>query len=151
MLFQGKVTKLPLCNGEDGAIALHNLSASEPIKDVPLDQLYSVPSVLKKMGAFGAASFTALGWDAESDLGYTIQSLFAHHEAHVEWILTMGDMEQKDLLPKATVALVNALADIERRVAQIYGDPDPASAALNFVLPFGGAYDNTLKSQKTGA
>ena len=150
-LFQGRVTKLGLCNGPDGAIALFNLTSAEPFEPVPEDQMYIVPSVLELVGAYASASFTAAGWSATSTTGYTIGSYFERQHKHVKWIQGMGEMEQATMMPGAQVAFKAGLQDIETHIDNLLSDPEQASVNYDCVLPFGGAYDALIAKQVEGA
>ena len=64
LLFQGKISSVfeRLFNGSGGALALYNLTATEPFLECPSSQLYVVEAVLKLMIAFAKPTFVAAGW-----------------------------------------------------------------------------------------
>jgi hypothetical protein len=76
LAFAGKLTKFPWFNGDSGALALHNLTVTEPFLPCPDEQIFTVPAVLRLIIPFARSTFTAIGWDALSDTGYTMAALF---------------------------------------------------------------------------
>jgi hypothetical protein len=141
LAFAGKLTKFPWFNGDDGALALHNLTVAEPLLPCPDEQIFIVPAVLRLIIPFARATFTAIGWDALSDVGYTIDALFEKQLSHLDFILGLGDMEKATLLAETDAGLRAALADGERSIAGILSAPDLVGHKLSHVLPFGSAYD----------
>ena len=140
----GKMTKFPFLNGPDGALALHNLSVSVSLVDVPEDQLYIVPAALELMIPFAQKTFGSLGWKATSTMGYTIHSLLNRQLKHVKYIRGLADLEQGTLLAESQLGFLMALVDSEAHVRNLLTDPEPASVVLDCVLPFGSNYDDMI-------
>ena len=82
LAFGGKLSKWSIFHGDSGALALYNLKVSEPFSDCPPAQLFIVPAVLRLIIPFAKSTFCAIGWDAESDVGYTLHALFERQLAH---------------------------------------------------------------------
>ena len=150
-IFGGKLTKWHFFNGDSGALALYNLSVSEPFEPCPADQLYVVTSVLEKIIPFVKASFGAVGWASSSSTGYTLHDLFQRQLDHVRMVQGMGDVEQATLLAKAQVRFTQALLDAELHISNLLRDPEPVSVVLDHVLPFGGAFDKELAEVEDSA
>ena len=149
-LFKGKLSELVWFNGPHGALSLLNRDASEPFKNCPLDQLYTVETVLEVTIPFVRATMTAAGWAAESKAGYTLAALFEKQLAHLKWIRRQGDLETASLLPHAHEAFLQALLDCEAAHQRMLSHPEPAAAKLDYLLEFNGPYDEALK-EKTKA
>lgn len=151
LVFGGKLSRVPFFNGAGGALALSNLTASEPFMECPVDQLYTVVSVLELTIPFVRATMAAAGWKATSSVGYTLPALYERQLAHVKWIQGMGTMEIAELLPHAHRAFLQALLDADVEVARLMDDPEPVERELDHVLAFGGDYDNQLARKTAGA
>jgi hypothetical protein len=151
LVFAGKADKFYFCNGDSGALALHNLTLSEPMKDVPEDQLYLVPSVIEKVIPFASASFAAAGWPTTSTTGFTMGSLWRKQLGHVKFLLGMGDLESRSMLVELDGAFRRALQDATIYMHNVLHDPEPAHTVLDCVLPFGGAYEETIARQLAAA
>jgi hypothetical protein len=70
-LYGGKFSAWDPLNGPDGAIALANLKASEPMLEVPVEQIYTVAAAIEIAIPFVKASMGAAGWSDTSSVGYT--------------------------------------------------------------------------------
>jgi hypothetical protein len=149
--FAGRADKFPFCNGDSGALALHNLTLSEPMKEVPDNQIYLVPSVIELVVPFASASFAAVGWPVTSTTGFTMSSLWQKQLSHVKFLLGMGDLESKSMLTEIDAAFRRALSDATTYMGNVLHDPEPATTILDCVLPFGGAYEETIARQLAAA
>jgi hypothetical protein len=147
LAFAGKVDQFYFCNGDSGAIALHNLTLSESRLDVPDDQLYLAPAALELVIPFASATFAAIGWPTTSTTGFTIGTLWAKQFAHVKFLLGMGDLENQTMLSEIDLGFRRALKDAASYMHNVLHDPEPASTTLDCVLPFGGAYDELIARQ----
>jgi hypothetical protein len=121
-----------------GALALLNLDASEPFEDCPAGQLYIVETVVEELIPFVRSTMIAAGWAAESKGGYTLHGLFQRQLSHLKWIRKQGELEVDALLPHAQATFLTALLDCDSAHARMLSHPEPASAKLDFLIPFGG-------------
>ena len=149
-LFKGKLSEISWFNGPHGALSLMNRDASDPFKNCPSDQLFTVETVLEVTIPFVRATMNAAGWAAESKAGYTLAALFERQLAHLKWIRRQGEMEISSLLPHAHEAFMQALVDCEAAHLRMLSHPEPAAAKLDYLLEFNGPYDEALK-EKTKA
>ena len=150
-LFRAKISSLSFFNGQGGALALFNLTASKAFLECPKDQLFIVPAVLELTIPFVRATMVTAGWAATSTVGYTLTALYERQLRHVKWIEGMDQMEQKTLYPHAQLTMEAALLEADRTVRRMLDDPEPVDVVLSYVVPFGGAYDNELATKTEGA
>jgi hypothetical protein len=127
-----------------------NKDASDPFKNCPPDQLYTVETVLEATIPFVRATMNAAGWAAESKAGYTLAALFEKQLKHIKWIRKQGDMAVVSLLLHAHKAFLRALADCETAHMRMLSHPEPAAAKLDYLLEFNGPYDEALKEKTKG-
>ena len=154
LLFRGRISKLfeGLFNGVGGALALYNLTASEPFVEVPEDQLYVVESVLELLIPFARATFVGAGWNAVSTTGYTAASLLERQLEHVKWVRGMGATEVPTLLQLAQTNFKQALLDADLHVATLNGDPEPAKVVRDHLLKKGTCeFDKEINRKREGA
>ena len=149
-LFRGKLSEVEWFNGPLGALELLNKDASDPFKNCPPDQLYTVETVLEATIPFVRATMNAAGWAAESKAGYTLAALFEKQLKHIKWIRKQGDMAVVSLLLHAHKAFLRALADCETAHLRMLSHPEPAAAKLDYLLEFNGPYDEALKEKTKG-
>jgi uncharacterized membrane protein YgcG len=150
-LFRGQLSSMSWFSRPFGALALLNLDASEPFEDCPAGQLYIVETVIEELIPFVRSTMIAAGWAAESKGGYTLHGLFQRQLSHLKWIRKQGELEVDALLPHAQATFLTALLDCDSAHARMLSHPEPASAKLDFLIPFGGPYDSELKSKTVGA
>ncbi|KOO27269.1 hypothetical protein Ctob_011668 [Chrysochromulina tobinii] len=150
-LFRGQLSSMSWFPRPFGALALLNLDASEPFEDCPAGQLYIVETVIEELIPFVRSTMIAAGWAAESKGGYTLHGLFQRQLSHLKWIRKQGELEVDALLPHAQATFLAALLDCDLAHARMLSHPEPASAKLDFLIPFDGPYDSELKSKTVGA
>ena len=154
LLFRGRISKLfeGLFNGPGGALALYNLTASEPFVEVPEDQLYVVESVLELLIPFARATFVGAGWNAVSTTGYTAASLLERQLEHVKWVRGMGATEVPTLLQHAQTNFKQALLAADIHVGTLNGDPEPAKVVRDHLLKKGTCeFDKEINRKREGA
>ena len=150
-LFQrGNFTKVNWVNRPDGALSLLELN-NVFFANVSRDQWWKVKSVVELIRDFGGTTFSAFGYPAAADAGYTWAAFCDHH---IRWI------EEADALPpgQATEWLEFGARAVGQALTQMglahlanLNSSDPASRSLTYVLPFDCRYTRELASKRTNA
>ena len=114
-------------NADTGVIGIHNLKTVNGISPVASNELWTVTSVIKLMLPFIHRTFTAIGYDHESSVGFTIATLLERDvQGDLEWCSDLGgslaDENRKFMAGK----LVEELEIIGDRARAMDGAASPA-------------------------
>eukprot|EP00965_Chrysotila_dentata_P184377 6086783-Pleurochrysis_carterae.AAC.1 len=109
LLFKGKFAEIDWINAPSGALSLKRHIAGIAYEPVVEPEMYTMAASLDEVSAFGARTFTALGYSSSLSSGLSFAA-FVDKKQFVAFAATLGHVERKACLAMANTEFRKALA-----------------------------------------